>query len=336
MDMHIRTSSAWNGDGPVLAKPSVNLVRLRDAPMYLRSPTGWEQPKLPRNYIRLGFSDDSEPKPPVSSTVINQLTNLAFFARYPRLQGKTIKGNRALESEWTRIKNQLLKPSSSVSSARWVIDLALPSTDPKPDYSRTEAELGVWEAATINGRLPFKFATEETVMPDRKPGSYLSMLSLQFDGPRLAVYIAKHLYENASDSAKSREDRNAWRQILQLVQQHAYVHLRLFRAAAASMQNTLQELFNRFLPLPTVGRPMAVPKKHLDAYVQSLGQFITAMVQLELWEKTCEWEKTDYPELSRKISRAGVLFLPQGLKVKCAARPDVPDLPVPPAPIRPK
>jgi hypothetical protein len=303
--------------------------------MYIRSTTGWEQERLPLSYISFGFSDEPEAKTPLSSGVISHLTNLVFFARHPMLKGKAIKGNRVLEAEWSRIKSQLLKPSSAGNSTGWVIDLALPKSDPKPDYSRTADELGVWEAAIISGKLPFRFATEETVMPDRKPGSYLSMLSLKFDGPRLLVCIAKHLYDNAFDAAKSREDRNAWRQILGLVQQHAYVHLRLFRAAAGSMENTLKELFNRLLPLPTAKKPLAVSKEQLDTYVQSLGEFVTAMVQLELWEKTCDWERTDYPELSRKISRTGAVFIPQGLKVKCAPKPVLPDLPVPRLPIKP-
>ena len=303
--------------------------------MYIRSYDGWQQERLPRNYFSLGFSDEPEAKTQVSSGVINQLANLVFFARHPSRKEKTIKGNRVLEAEWRRIKNQLLKPSSG-NSTGWVIDLALPKSDPKPDYSRTEAELGVWEAAIISGKLPFRFATEETVMPDRKPGSYLSVMSLKFDGPRLFVCIAKHLYENAFDGAKSREERNAWRQILRLVYQHAYGHLRLFRAAAGSMENTLQELFSRLLPLPTSKKPLAVPKDQLDAYMLSLGVFITAMVQLELWEKTCDWEKTDYPVLNRKLSKIPGLFMPQELEVKCTPKPVLPDLPVPPVPIRAK
>jgi hypothetical protein len=303
--------------------------------MYIRSYTGWEQERLPPNYIRLGLADESEAKPQIFSEVINQLTDLVFIARHPQLKGKAIQGNRTLESERSRIKNQLLKPSSTSSSSGWVIDLALPKAEPKPDYSKTEAELGVWEAAIINAKLPFKFATEGTVMPGRKPGSYLSLLSLKFDEPRLFVFIAKHLYENAFDDTKSREDRNAWRQILGLVQKHAYVHLRLFRAAAGSIENTLAELFNRLLALPTAKKPLAVSKEQLDAYLQRLGEFIAALVQLEFWEKTCGWERSDYPELGRKISRAGVLFMPHGLKVKCAPKPQLPELPVPPLPLKP-
>ena len=172
-------------------------------------------------------------------------------------------------------------------------------------------------------------------MRDRKPGSYVSMVSLAFDRPRLMVFIAKHLRDNAVDQTKSREDRYAWRQTLVLVQQHAYVHLQLFRRAANALQTTLRQLFDRLLPLPTARNPLAVSQQQLDAYLNNLGEFITAIVQLELWQKTCDWEKTDYPELSRKISRAGAVFMTQGLKVNCAPRPDLPEIPVPPVPIRP-
>jgi len=304
--------------------------------MYIRSTTGWGQDRLPLNYISLGFSDEPEAKTQLSSGVISHLTSLVFFARHPPLKGKAIKGNRVLEAEWSRIKSQLLKPSSAGNSTGWVIDLALPKSDPKPDYSRTEAELGVWEAAIISSKLPFRFATEKTVMPDRKPGSYLSLLSLKFDAPRLSVFIAKHLRENAFDQSKSREGRYAWQQTLLLVQKHAYVHLKLFRRAAEDLQKVLQGLFNRLLPLPTGKKPLAVPQAQFEAYLQSLGEFLNAVVKLEFWEKTCDWEKKDYPELSQRINKAGAVFMPHGLKVNCGSRPDVPDLPVPPVPIRPK
>jgi hypothetical protein len=172
--------------------------------MYIRSYVGWEQDRLPLNYISLGFSDQSEAKTRISPGVINRLTNLVFFARHPKLKGKAIKDNRALESEWSKIKTRLIKPSAGGDSSSFTIDLTLPKADPKPDYSKTVDELGVWERAILSGKLSFKFSTEKTVMPDCKPGSYLSMLSLKFDGPRLFVCIAKHLYENAFVGAKSK------------------------------------------------------------------------------------------------------------------------------------
>ena len=304
--------------------------------MYIRSYEGWEEGGSRYSYRDPGLADRSEDETQISSEIVNNLTDLVFFARHPGLHGRAIKGNRMLEGEWNKIKNQLLKPSSAGTSTGLVIDLTLPNADPQPDYGKTENELGVWEWAIISGKLPFMFGTDRTVMPDRTLGSYVSMISLKFDNPRLVVFIAKHLHENAFDPTKSREDRYAWQQTLLAVQKHAYVHLQLFRRAAKAMELTLQELLHRLLPLPTARSPLPVSKEELDAYLHKLGEFITGLVQLELWEKTCDWEKKDYPELSRKIFQAGAVFMTHGLKVKCAPRPDLPDLPVPPVPIRTK
>jgi hypothetical protein len=65
-------------------------------------------------------------------------------------------------------------------------------------------------------------------------------------------------------------------------------------------------------------------------------KFLNAIVVLEFWEKTCDWEKKDYPELSNKINRVGAVSIPAGLKVDCGPKPDLPDTPLPPVPIKAK
>jgi hypothetical protein len=267
--------------------------------MYIRSHDGLGRRELPLTYGTPGLSDVKETE--TSPEVANKLTNLVFFARYPELKGREVKGNRKLEWEWTKIKDQLVKPSSAGNSTGFVIDLTVPQVDPQPNYSKTEDQLGVWEWAIFRGNRPFKFSTQKTVMPNGKPGSYVSMLSVRFDKPQFAVFIAKHLWENSHDQSKSREYRHAWRQTLLPVLTHAYVHLKLFRRAAEDMENVLQELFNRLLPLPSAKKPLAVSKDRLDEYLNSLGEFLIAILKLEFWEKTCDWEKKDYPELSQKI-----------------------------------
>jgi hypothetical protein len=298
--------------------------------MYIRSYDSRERERLPFSYASPRFSDVSENETRLSPEVINKLTELVFFARHPDLKGKAIKGNRTFEGEWTKIERQLLKPSLLGNSNNVVIDLKLPKAYAEPDYSKTEDELGAWELATVKGNLPFKFATDMTVMRDRKPGSYVSMISLAFDKPQLSISIAKHLRDNAFDQTKAKMDRHAWRQTLALVETHAAVHLRIFRSATQALENSLRELFNRLLPLPTAKKPAGVSKQELDAYMKSLGELLVAIVRLELWQKTCDWEITDYPELSRKIQRAGAVFIPRGLKVKCGPKPDLPAIPTAP------
>jgi hypothetical protein len=303
--------------------------------MYIRSYDGWEQERLPFSYRNPGLADALEKVTQLSLQIVNKLADLVFFSRHPELKGKAFQDNRTFAGEWSKIKNQLLKPAAGNSSG-FIIDLTLPKSDPQPDFSKTEDELGVWEWAIISGKLSFKCGTEETVAPRGKPGSYVSSVSLKFDKPQFTIFIAKHLRDNAFNQAKSRAERYAWHKTLLPIQEHAYVHLKLFRRAAQDLENVLRGLFSQLLTLPTVQRPLAVSKQRLDSYLNSLGEFLTAIVQLELWEKTCGWEKEDYPELTRKINRAGAVFIAAGLKVKCAPRPDLPDVPVPPAAIRPR
>jgi hypothetical protein len=304
--------------------------------MYIRSHDGLRPKELSLAYEALGLSGETGKVNQLSPEVVYKLTDLVFFARYPELKGKEIRGNAGLVAEYNNIKKRLAKPSSSGNSTGFVIDLTLPQVNPRPDYSKTENELGVWEWAIFHGNLSFRFSTEKTDMPNGKPGSFVSMLSVGFDNPRFSVLLAKHLRESSLDRSQSREGRNAWRQTLILIQEHAYVHLKLYRSAAENMQKVLQELLNRLLPLPNAKKPLEVSKEKLDEYLKRLGEFLNAMVTLEFWERTCNWETEDYPKLSRNINRAGAVYLPRGLEVNCGKRPRSPEILLPPVPIKAK
>jgi hypothetical protein len=304
--------------------------------MYIRSHDGLEIKELPVSYGTPGLSDGLEKETGISPELVYKLADLVFFSRYPNLLGTRIKGNRSLELEYNKIYKQLLNPSSSALPTSFEINLNVPQDNPQPDYSKTVADLGVWEAAIFNSKL-FRFSTEKTVMSDGKPGSYVSWLSVKFDNPKFTVFIAKHLWEKSHDSTMETRDRNPWGQILLLVRNHAYVHLDIYRRAAKNMEKVLQELFSRLLPLPTAKKPLAVAKDQLDEYLIRLGEFITAIINLEFWEKTCAWEKKDYPELSKKIqSVQGVdpVITRLELKVKCGSKPKLPNIPLPPISIK--
>jgi hypothetical protein len=303
--------------------------------MYIRLYDGWMQARPRFSYRTLGLADGSEKDTQLSPQVVNNLTDLVFFARHPELQGKTIQGNQTLEREWSNIKRQFLTPSAGRSTGV-VIDLTLPKTDPQPDYSKTADELTVWERARLRGNLSFKFSTDTTSAPRGKSGTYVSLASFKFDNPQFTIFIAKHLKENAFDQTKTRMERQAWYQTLLLIQEHAYVHLKLFRRAAQNMERVLRKLFDQLLPLPSAKTPLVASQPELDAYMKSLGEFLTALVHLELWEKSCGWEKQDYPKLSEEINKAGAVYIPGGLKVMCDPKPVLPNMPVPSVPIKPK
>ena len=254
-----------------------------------------------------------------------------LFARHPELRGRSIKrGEHGLRREWNKIRKGLLRPSPAGKATAFDIDLGLPEGIPTPDFSQTEDQLGAWEKARFEGRLRFKVSTAETAVKGGKPGSYVSLLGISFDNPRFQVSIARHLRDNAKDATKQTRERNQWGRILFLIRTHAFSHLDIFRNAARNLEAVFKELFKQF-PVPTAKKPWAIPKEDLDTYLNSVGKFLGAVVEREFWEKTCEWEKKDYPVLTKTLSSLDV-FLPQGLQVNCGPKPKSPDVPLPPAP----
>jgi Lysine-specific metallo-endopeptidase len=302
--------------------------------MYIRSHDGLDQIELPSTHGMPGLSDGMEKKAGISPEVIFKLADLVFFARHPDLVGKNIKGTRSLELEYSKIRDQLLNPSSTSLPNGFEIDLTLPA-NPQPDYGLTEKELGVWEAAIFKGNL-LKFSVDKTLMPDGSPGSYVSMLSARFDKPLLAVMIAKELRDNSHDPTAEPAVRNAWRRVLTLVQAHAYAHLDIYRRVAKDMEKVLQELFSRLLPLPTTKKPLAVSSDRLHDYMVSLGVFLTEIAKFEFRKKTCAWERQDYPILTQKImdrKQPTRVHLQLELPKQCLSKPKLPDIPLPPIPL---
>lgn len=300
--------------------------------MYIRSLESIGHSKTPWIYGVSGLADSTVKAAGITSELLNELTDLVFYARHPELKGRGIRaGERKLKLEWKAIRNRLVNPPSTVAPTGFAIDLTPPKDDPPADFSKTQDELRAWEVAIFDSTIRFAFGSEEINMSGGRLGSYVSMLSVTFDAPRFTVLIANHLLENARDKTKSREDRASWVQTLQLVRTHAYVHLQIYRRAARTMEKVLREILNRLVPIPTAKKPLAVSKKQLDEYLHGVGVFLNAVVVREFWEQTCGWEKQDYPELSRKINRAGAVFIPEGLKVNCGPKPSVPNIPLPPS-----
>jgi hypothetical protein len=210
----------------------------------------------------------------------------------------------------------------------FTVDLAMPKKNPKPDFSKTDTDIGAWEKAVFLGKFRFAFDTESTTMRDNTPGSYVSSLSIEFEKPAFSVRIARHLYENATDKTKQADWRIKWKIILRRVHKHAYVHLGRFRKAAAKMEKEIQKSIGN---LPTSAKPLGVRKADLDDYMTKLGSYLSARVELELWKTTCDWEKKDYPRLLKGIP--GVFGT---LKLNCGPRPRLPPTPGLPIPVRTK
>jgi hypothetical protein len=305
--------------------------------MYLRSIESSGHRESPRIHGVSGLADSALNAVGITPELLNQLTDLVFYARHPDLKGRGISADeRTLKLDWKAIRDRLANPSSTVAPAGFVIDLTPPRTDPPADFSKTQDELEAWELAIFDSTIRFAFGSEEINMSGGRLGSHVSRLSVTFDAPRFTVLIANHLLENAQDKTKSREHRANWLQTLRLIRAHAYVHLQIYRRAARAMEKVLREILNRLVPIPTAKKPLAVSKKQLDEYLHGVGDFLNAIVVREFWEKTCDWEKQDYPELSRKINRAGAVFMPTGLKVNCGPKPSVPSIPLLPVPVKGK
>jgi hypothetical protein len=272
----------------------------------------------------------------ITPELLNQLTDLVLYARNPSLKGRSIRrGERELQREWTSIRARLVSPPIGGSTGRFAVYLTPPKTNPHPDFSKTEDQLGAWESASFASTIQFAFATEETTTRGRL-GSYVSTLSVAFDNPRFTVNIAKHLRDNAQDQTRTNQDRSNWLRTCGLVLTHTYEHLKIYRRTAQTMEKVLREVMNRLLPLPTLERPLAVSKGELDDYLYGVGEFLHAVVVRECWEKTCDWEKQDYPKLTRSIRLAGAMSLITALTVNCGPKPSVPNVPLPPVPVTEK
>jgi hypothetical protein len=202
------------------------------------------------------------------------------------------------------------------------VSLIAPETNPEPDHSQTEDELGAWERARFLFTPEFSFESEAAGTIG-EPRSYVTSFSYRLREPRFQLFIARHLWENRRD--RTRSDLHAWIIIYNRVYRHAIEHFTRFRSALAEAQ---AEMLGPVRTLPRRTDPLGVSQANLDAYINDLARYMTARLRYRLWDTTCSWEREDYPRLLRGIPSVHGRLVPA-----CDPAPAVPPVPLPPAPI---
>lgn len=205
------------------------------------------------------------------------------------------------------------------------LDMNVP-TIPGPDYSRTEDQLGAWEKVRFQS-IPQISYTCGHVMTGGVESSYVTDIGLQLTRPRFEYFIARHIYQRSRGHGLDRGARGTWITIHSRVRRHAREHFTRFRQVIRSMRQSISQ---SFAALPTRDNPVQIPQAELEAYIDSLLRYYVARIAYELWETTCEWERTDYPRLLR-----GIPSVSGSIRPACDPEPSVPPQPIMPVVVRP-
>lgn len=83
--------------------------------------------------------------------------------------------------------------------------------------------------------------------------------------------------------------------------------------------------------LPSKSKPVELKQTTLEKYIKDLLIYQDAKLKHELWRTNCEWDKKDYPNLTKGLWCVGGAPIPD-----CGKKPSLPTLPVLPKLIREK
>ena len=208
------------------------------------------------------------------------------------------------------------------STVSITMDMSAPATDPVPDYSKDEQQLRAWERANFT-RGVRAFAICDHVMINGIESSFVREIHFTFTQSVFQYFIAKHINENKEDQTKTTGERVIWRKVHAAIMKHAREHFNRYRQVIAAMK---QEFTQIFQGLPSPINMVQLPQQELEAYVNSLLDYLTAKLDHELWQKTCEWEHADYPTLLKGTG----IELSSPLNPTCDPEPKVPQNPTMP------
>ncbi len=232
---------------------------------------------------------------------------------------------------WLRARSSVVStsPATAASPALPInitLDMPYPAADPAPDYTRDETQLGAWEKANFLLNVQQFFVCDK-IINNGIESSFVTDIGIRFTRADFEYFIARHIYENMNDRVRDISERNIWRQIHGRIRVHAHEHFVRYRQIVDAMHQDFQQ---RFSALPNRNSPIRIPQQDLEAYVSSLLQYLVARLHYELWQTTCNWERTDYPNLLRGIPNVSGRFVPA-----CGSAPVVPPEPVMPIVVTP-
>jgi len=208
-----------------------------------------------------------------------------------------------------------------------VLDMNYPATDPTPNYTRDEIQLGAWERANYLLNVQ-QSAVCDHIINNGVESSFVTDVTIRFTQSDFEYFIARHIYENMNDRGREVSERIVWRQIHGRIMRHAHEHFVRYRQMTDQIR---QDFLQRFSALPNRNSPIQIPQHELESYMTSLLQFLVARMQRQLWQTTCDWERTDYPVLLRGIPNVGGRFVPA-----CGSPPVVPPEPILPVIVTPR
>ncbi|MBA4058102.1 MAG: hypothetical protein C0490_25515 [Marivirga sp.] len=207
-----------------------------------------------------------------------------------------------------------------------ILDMNAPATDPAPDYSKDETQLGAWERANFLLNVQQSFSCDK-IVNNGIESSFVTDIGIRFTRADFEYFIARHIYDNMTDRTKDVSERIIWRRIHGRILIHSREHFARYRQVVDSMR---QDFLQRFSALPNKNNPIQISQQELEAYVSSLLQYLVAKLQFELWKTTCNWEHADYPNLLKGIPNVSGRFVPA-----CGQQPVVPPAPILPIVVTP-
>lgn len=200
-----------------------------------------------------------------------------------------------------------------------VLDMAVPQGIPSPDYSYTKDELNAWEQANFiyTPRLIYNC---ESVTRGGEDYNYVSEAGIRLINTRFEYFIAHHIQENMNFG----NNRGIWHDINRSIRTHSREH---FNQYSQTVNEAKREFYNRLVTLPNRFNPIQVRQERLENYIEALLRYFVAKLHFELWQVKCDWERTDYPRVLRRVGNVGGRLTPN-----CGTQPPTP---VPPTMITP-
>lgn len=200
-----------------------------------------------------------------------------------------------------------------------VLDMSVPQGIPSPDYSHTEDELSAWEQANFiyTPRLIYNC---ESVTRGGVEYSYVTEAGIRLINKRFEYFIAQHIQENMNFG----NNQEIWHDINRSIRNHSREHFIQYRQ---TVNETKRAFYNRIVNLPNRFNPIQLSQERLENYVEALLRYFTAKLHFELWQVKCNWERTDYPRVLRRVGNVGGRLTPN-----CGTQPPTP---VPPTMITP-
>lgn len=215
---------------------------------------------------------------------------------------------------------------------RWLIpinitlDMPVPSSIPNPDYSKDEDELNAWEQANFKFTPQISFNCD-SVVNNGVQSSFVTDVEIRLTQARFEYFIARHIQEGRSNRT-NRRARITWTQIHRRIKTHAREHFVLYRQTVDEME---EQFYEKLSSLPNRFNPVQVSQQELETYVESLLRYLIARLRYRLWQVTCNWERTDYPNILQGIPNV----ISGRLTPSCGPQPTVPPVPVLPTRVTP-